>query len=187
MQEDRKQLIPSPLQKSVSASLRIDLSPRQAIVVKFAFITGLLGFSGWCFQNFLSLRGVVDVAASRVFLTLMCVGLLLAWWITAASFKRFVKIAISILIIGAIFGIDWWAPKQSRSPSDIKQRFLPEDKLAAMSHALWIGKGREIMLMHDGSIEARGFSKQIESMLTGTGWIVNGSGERFPFIGPKQG
>lgn len=74
-------------------------------------------------------------------------------------------------------------PPESSSDKAVMQRFLREDRIGKMLRPLWIGKDREIMLMHDGSFEARGFSKQIELLLDAAGWKIIGVGERYPSIG----
>jgi hypothetical protein len=82
-------------------------------IFKISSSLGLLTFAGWLLQNFLQLRGVVDLVASRIDLAVMLVALLGVVWIATASLKRrgLIRILGVIILVLGVFGLDAWAPK----------------------------------------------------------------------------
>ncbi len=159
----------------------------QGLLIVFALLSSNMFalLLGWIFE-FLSLRGVVDVGASRVALVgawISGVVIIAVWvWGGGIGAKWRTLFGGAVLLGGMLWGLDKWAPK----PSAIAQRFLPELKIGRMVETLWIGKGQQILLLHDGSFEARGFAKQIDDVLEAAQWKVIGNGDRFPFTGTNS-
>ena len=80
----------------------------------FAFsVVGLLGFTGWLFQNFLQLRGVVDLVASRIDLAAMWVTLFLVVWLFTLNRPRRVLLRglAGFFLLTGMRLLDAWAPK----------------------------------------------------------------------------
>lgn len=89
------------------------VSPKTARVIRIAAATVPLGGAAYWFQNFLQLRGIVNLTASRIDLGLvtLCV-LVAAYLLTEGTRCTWTwRIVFSTIIISAAFGIDWWAPK----------------------------------------------------------------------------
>jgi hypothetical protein len=98
--------------QSVVHTWTIRLSPKQWVVVKVGCVTGLLGFAGWCLQNFFQLRGVVDLAVSRIFLGLMAASFAVVWFMISVRLWTSARIIIGIALpVAVIVGLDAWAPK----------------------------------------------------------------------------
>src|ERR1700731_792588 len=57
-------------------------------VIKAGVILALLSWAGWSLQNFLQLRGVVNVLASRINLVFLFVALFSAGWMLTVGFRR---------------------------------------------------------------------------------------------------
>ncbi|MGA2272771.1 MAG: hypothetical protein ABSH00_04390 [Bryobacteraceae bacterium] len=83
------------------------------VVLKTASAIALLGMAGWFFQNFLQLRGVVDLRASRIDLAFLGGSLLAAGWILTSGLthKVIVRALIVPLLVAGLWGLDAWAPK----------------------------------------------------------------------------
>src|SRR2546422_9233325 len=78
------------------------LAPAHLFIVKGAAVLAMLGFIGWSFQNFLQLRGPVDLAASRIFLALMWAGAFVIAWIITLKVRNRMRyraiIGLSLLL-----------------------------------------------------------------------------------------
>jgi hypothetical protein len=82
-------------------------------VVRWASVLVLLGWAGWSLQNFISLRGIVNLLASRINLLFFWLACFAAIWILTSSFRRKVSwrvLAAAVLSL-CIFVLDWLAPK----------------------------------------------------------------------------
>ncbi len=77
---------------------------------------GLVGFAGWLFQNFLQLRGVVNLEASRIVLGLMWLACFAVACIVTATLKRklLIRCASGIVLLIGVFWLDAWAPKPTK-------------------------------------------------------------------------
>lgn len=69
----------------------------------------LLGFAGWLLQNFLQLRGVVNLIASRIDLSFLFLTLVLFGWLITS--RKLYRSATVILCLFVVTGLDVWAPK----------------------------------------------------------------------------
>src|SRR5256885_6692180 len=95
--------------------LRWRVNPKQLRLVKFGLSLPLLGLAGWLVQNFLQLRGVVNLPASRVVLYLLTACLVLFCFVVTEGVRRKWRWRISItvaLFIGTL-AADRWVPKPS--------------------------------------------------------------------------
>ena len=98
---------------SESASPRVQLwrwsvAPATAKVLKGVSAVGLLGIAGWLLQNFLQLRGVVNLLASRIDLAFLAICLLAVVWILTIGVRNatIIRIFLVLLVIVATFAID---------------------------------------------------------------------------------
>lgn len=92
-------------------SYTVALSPKQRTVAQLLCGASLASIAGWCFQNFLQLRGVVDLAASRIFLAMAAAAICVAWLIFTWSRRMFVKAVGVVFIVSMFIGVDRWVPK----------------------------------------------------------------------------
>jgi hypothetical protein len=98
------------------------VNPSVRPLVKVASLLACISVAGWFFQNFLQLRGFVDLLASRIDLGLMTTAVLIGAWITTTNVRNrnWIRILLVILFVSLAFGIDRWAPKpQPRSDAKI--------------------------------------------------------------------
>ena len=93
-------------------------------------IAACLGLAGWFLQNFLSLRGVVDLVASRINLLGVGACLFVAGWIfsTRRRYKALYRVVIGVCICAVMFALDWWAPKPTRIQT--VQKPIPDARVA---------------------------------------------------------
>jgi len=106
-----------------------DLRQRQGVLIAFALASSnLFGLFLAGLYEFLSLRGVVNVPASRiVLLIVLIVGCVLAglvvWSLNVHAKKRTVG-SCAIMLAFLLYGLDSWAPKPSAISLRPNQRFL---------------------------------------------------------------
>src|SRR5690242_3077331 len=88
-------------------------SPAAVRIFRWAAILGLIGWAGWSIQNFLSLRGVVNLLASRISLCIFAVCMIGALWIVAVDLQKKLawRIIGALILVLVAFFLDWWAPK----------------------------------------------------------------------------
>ena len=89
--------------------------PKAAWFIKAGITLPSLAFAGWLFQNFLQLRGFVNLIASRIDLAFLALSLFVVVWgltIGVRSKKRWRALAAIIIALGA-WGLDWLAPAAS--------------------------------------------------------------------------
>ncbi len=99
---------------------RWSVSARKAKAIRLALAIPSLGLAGWLLQNFLQLRGVVDLLASRIDLAFLWLALTIAGCAAVAGvFRRQKLIAgiVAFISLAIVVGLDWWAPKPNSSPS----------------------------------------------------------------------
>jgi len=114
------EIIPPPDHPSVSV-WRWRVTPKTAVIVRVGAAISSLGVAGWLLQNFLQLRGVVSLLASRIDLGFLAFSVFLtgcALTIGVQHNGRW-RAAIGIAVVIVAFGIDWLAPKP-RSPEPEK-------------------------------------------------------------------
>jgi hypothetical protein len=82
-------------------------------VIKTTVIFALLGWAAWSLQNFLQLRGVVNVLASRINLAFLFVTLFVVAWILTVGFRRKAlwRVFFGLILLAVVCGFDWLAPK----------------------------------------------------------------------------
>jgi hypothetical protein len=68
------------------------------VAIRTGAVFVVLGVAEWLFQNFLQLRGVVDLLASRIDLVFLWLACLAAVWILTAGIKRKTTIRSMIAI-----------------------------------------------------------------------------------------
>ena len=93
---------------------------KAAIAISFA---GLAALAGWLFSNFLQLRGVVNLAASRIDLGFLWATATLAVFLVTTTAKRrvLVRWTTGIVFLVGVFWLDAWAPK----PPEKEERGRP--------------------------------------------------------------
>src|SRR5579862_4066692 len=64
------------------------VNPTLAVVIKVGLALPALGVAGWLLQNFLQLRGVVNVIASQVDLAFLALSLIVAGWALTIGLRR---------------------------------------------------------------------------------------------------
>jgi len=86
----------------------------------------LLGLTGWLLQNFLQLRGVVNLIASRIDLGFLFLALVLfGWLITSASeCRKLYRTVTVILCLFIVVGLDIWAPKPQSTERPTTQVYI---------------------------------------------------------------
>src|SRR5947207_10249121 len=91
--------------------------------------TGIFGFILWGISEFLSLRGVVNLAASRIILFLIWLASTLGSCAVVARTtirRKILAIALSSVILAcSLLALDTWAPKpsiQAHSKADVALR-----------------------------------------------------------------
>jgi hypothetical protein len=104
--------------------------PRTARVIRIAAATVPLGGAAYWFQNFIQLRGIVNLLASRIDLVLVTLCLLAAAYLVTEGISRKWKwrIVSGTVIVCAAFGLDWLAPKPQTNiavKSIIEPKSLP--------------------------------------------------------------
>ena len=94
------------------------IPPRWIPYIRIGVVVSLLGFVGWLLQNFLQLRGVVDLLASRIDLVFLWGCLFVVGWILTINVQRkgFARIVIGIFLGAVVYGLDMWAPKPKPKP-----------------------------------------------------------------------
>jgi hypothetical protein len=106
-------------------------------------IVGLLGLVGWLFQNFLQLRGVVDVVASRIDLGVMWfAGMAIVAILTVGTKWRSLRgVVFGVFLAIALIGLDSWAPKSKQQMATAmvpaiaqRQASQPEKRAAAPTY-----------------------------------------------------
>ena len=100
--------------------------------------TGCFSFVLWGVNQFLSLRGVVNVSASRIVLVLTAVAAISGWFISTRLFPKWrngsFMVGAAMIVLGIVF-LDWWAPKPqgvqpTSSSIDEKKEPKPPDIIA---------------------------------------------------------
>src|SRR5258706_11952083 len=105
-----------PPEQSQQKSLQLgrwSIPPRTVRVIKYAFIAGILSWVGWSLQNFLSLRGVMNLLASRINLGFIWLGCFVVSWMLSVNVRRKIlfRVSIAVVLLLVVCGLDWWAPK----------------------------------------------------------------------------
>jgi hypothetical protein len=114
--------LPARIPPFVPDTVRVlwwSVSPKTAKAIKVLAPIPSLVLAGWLFQNFLQLRGVVDLLASRIDLAFLWAALFVVVYALTVSTKRKIlsrSVAGLVLLLGVI-GVDWWAPKPQMSPT----------------------------------------------------------------------
>lgn len=95
------------------------VTPKAATIVKGAAALTLLGVAGWLLQNFLQLRGVVNLLASRIDLAFLAVVVFLAGCAMTMGLrhKKGWRIVIGIAVAIAALLVDVVAPKPANVTS----------------------------------------------------------------------
>ena len=78
----------------------------------------LISFAGWLLQNFLQLRGVVNLVLSRIDLAalwIVCFAIACLLTVSVKHNKAVIRVVSGVLLLGAILGLDAWAPKPRSS------------------------------------------------------------------------
>ena len=92
---------------------RWQVTPRQAWYIKLGAATAPCGVAAWLLQNFLQLRGVVNLAASRVDLAFFMLCLFVVGCVLTVGFpnKRVWRGSLFISAVMLYFIVDWLTPK----------------------------------------------------------------------------
>lgn len=118
MSSDSPEILP-PSQPGLVRVWRWDVPMKTFKTIRFLSVSGLLVLAGWLLQNFLQLRGVVNVFLSRVDLFFLAVCVLTIGYLLTieARRKRLWRLLLFIGLLICAFGIDRWAPKpQAENP-----------------------------------------------------------------------
>jgi len=89
------------------------VSPRTAAWIKVGTATPAIAWAGWLLQNFIQLRGIVNLLASRVDLALLalCIFVIGCIFTIGMKRKRFWRTIIVIVVIIAAIATDVFTPK----------------------------------------------------------------------------
>jgi len=113
-----KDLVPSRISNSSSQIVQwyAGLPPVGRTVIKTVSAASLFGVTAWFLAEFIQLRGIVHLLASRIllaFATIACSGVL--WIITTTISKKHARnasrIAGVIFLVVTSLGLDYWAPR----------------------------------------------------------------------------
>ena len=101
-----------PQHKSLQIG-RWTIPPRTVKAIKYAFIAGILSWVGWSLQNFLSLRGVMNLLASRINLGFIWLGCFVVGWMLTVNVRRKIlfRASIAVVLLLVVWSLDLWAPK----------------------------------------------------------------------------
>jgi hypothetical protein len=101
-----------PQQKSLQLG-RWSIPPRTVKAIKYTFIVGILSWVGWSLQNFLSLRGIMNLLASRINLGFIWLGCFVVIWMLTVNVRRkaLLRATLAVVLLLTVCGLDWWAPK----------------------------------------------------------------------------
>ena len=160
-----------------SAPVRIwhwSLSPKTAKIIQIAVVLPLLGCAGWLIQNFLQLRGIVDLLASRIDLAFLAVCLFLVGCALTIGLKHKLglRTVIGIAILLGAVGVDWWAPKpvkpqrarQVRSKLEITEA----RGIKASSVKYGAGLAFNLSLKNTGDLPAQGMMHACDGIVVNT-------------------
>jgi hypothetical protein len=93
--------------------LSVSFSKKGFTGIRIVSFASLAGFGAWLFSNFLQLRGVVDLLASRIDLVVLGACLFGMVWILTITMsrKRTLRILAALVVPTVMVGLDMWAPK----------------------------------------------------------------------------
>ena len=103
---------------------RWTVTAKQSKNIKIGVSIPCFAIAGWLLQNFLQLRGVVDLRASRIDLAFFAAILFIQVFILTAGSRHttLYRWIGGLVVVLAVFGLDWWAPKPSRVSCGGKRR-----------------------------------------------------------------
>lgn len=113
MAKDLPEILPPPRGPELVQIWGWRVNPKMARAIKVGTALPLFAVAGWLLQNFLQLRGIVNLTASRIDLALLalCIFGVVCLWTIGSHRKRKSRIALGIAIFIIAFVIDWLAPK----------------------------------------------------------------------------
>jgi hypothetical protein len=84
-----------------------------AVIAKGGIAILLLGTAEWLFQNFLQLRGIVNLLASRIDLALFGLTLMAILWVLTVGIARKAPLRLigALVVTGGCTWLDWSAPR----------------------------------------------------------------------------
>lgn len=102
-----------PAEQDLIKVWRWRVLPKYIPIIKFAGMVPALGVVGWLLQNFLQLRGVVNVTASRIDLAFLALAVFVAGCAATIGFshKRIWRVVMGIFIFLVALGVDRLTPK----------------------------------------------------------------------------
>jgi len=157
---------------------------RTAIIIgRAATVTALLGLAGWLLQNFIQLRGVVNLLASRIDLGILGLCILLIVVILTAGGRHRVAwwIAEFVIVTGAAVAVDHFAPKPAILEPTTPVPLFAADVMQAMPNdprmPLWlVSRPARTMFPVDALIEIRVVNRQaIKASLDSIKFEIKGS------------
>ena len=131
------EIIPPPNQIASVPVLRWRVTPRIAAVLKIGATIPLLGVAGWLLQNFLQLRGVVNLLASRIDLAFLAICLFVGACVLTIGLqrKRVWRVVAFFVIALAAAGVDSWAPKPlMQTASSLPTQTTPPTAVDSRQH-----------------------------------------------------
>lgn len=134
------------------------VTPRTVKIVKVLTTIPGVVLAGWLFQNFLTLRGVVDLVASRIDLAFLAVCLFAIGYAFTinTTYKAISRTVIGVVVLLVSLGLDRWAPKPT---APAKNGTLPVIYLGCESIGLPISVGaRERAYIFDPIVAAGGLA-----------------------------
>ena len=95
------------------------ITPRAVTIIRVGAVVPLLGVAGWLLQNFLQLRGVVNLLASRIDLAFLALCVFITGFVLTIGIhrKRMWRISIFGFVLLAALATDKWTPKPSTQAS----------------------------------------------------------------------
>jgi len=103
------------------------MAPKAAKIVKGITATGLLGLAAWLLQNFLQLRGLVNLLASRIDLAFLVLCLFVFVWVLTVGARRAFtfRLVAGLLLVTSGVGIDYLVPRPQTISSEARKGELP--------------------------------------------------------------
>ena len=105
------------------------VTPKQAVFIRIGVASPFVALAAWLLQNFLQLRGVVNLLASRIDLAFLTLAVLAVAWVitTGIPFRWRWRLGLGLVLIMTAIAVDRFTPK----PSTVQQPITPTVTVAS--------------------------------------------------------
>jgi hypothetical protein len=150
---------------------RWSVTQKTARLIRIGAALPSLALAGWLLQNFLQLRGVVDLLASRIDLAFFGLALSIAGCAATLGVRRqkvaWVMVASTSFVV--VLGLDWWAPKPN--PRQVTDPYsITPDVNSGMVVSLSMAHDCGIWVFHDSGPESTMLAQNLDAMFVAVRW-----------------